>query len=230
MARYIEDSVELRVDLDDKTATLRDLGAFYVKSNTVSEKEWHGRVHRWRARIRFISRSELASLNLSESEQKRVKTLEVLVREPFSLFTKNYPLLNKYAVGICNTPELAAIPIGEPVEFFGMWFGGKSSADLGKLLALYAFGVLRGKPCTACGSSETLIYQNAGSMLSGSTFLSASVCLECRNVFSNSTFDRNIVLASLKYERIAPFRHTKTRWTMSALIHALKALELEEQK
>ena len=61
---YIEDSVELYVDLDNKKAELSDLGAFHVKSNTVSEKEWHGRVHRWRARIRFISRSELASLIL----------------------------------------------------------------------------------------------------------------------------------------------------------------------
>jgi hypothetical protein len=61
---YIEDSVELYVDLDDKKAKLRDLGAFHVKSNMVSEKEWHGRIHRWRARIRFISRSELASLIL----------------------------------------------------------------------------------------------------------------------------------------------------------------------
>lgn len=61
---YVEDSVELYVDLDDKKAELSDLGAFHVKSNTVSEKEWHGRVHRWRARIRFISRSELASLVL----------------------------------------------------------------------------------------------------------------------------------------------------------------------
>ena len=61
---YIEDSVELQVDLDDKTATLRDLGAFYHKFNTISEKEWHGRVRTWRSRIRFISRSELASLIL----------------------------------------------------------------------------------------------------------------------------------------------------------------------
>lgn len=61
---YIEDSVELRIDLDNKTATLRDLGAFYLKTNTISENEWHGRVRTWRSRIRFISRSELASLIL----------------------------------------------------------------------------------------------------------------------------------------------------------------------
>ena len=61
LSPYIEDSVELQVDLDDKTATLRDLGAFYHKFNTISE---HGRFRTWRARIRFISRSELASLIL----------------------------------------------------------------------------------------------------------------------------------------------------------------------
>lgn len=162
---------------------------------------------------------------LSDSERERIAHLKILAHEPFNLFVKNYRLVNKYAAGICNTPELATIPIGAPVEFFGMWFGGKSSADLGKLLTLYAAGLLRGEPCEACGSRETLIYQNAGSMLSGGTFLSASVCLECQKQCSNSRFDRDIVLASLRYDRIAPFPGVQTRWAMRALIHALKALD-----
>ncbi len=191
----------------------------FIQSGRIDDSNFKGTIYK----IFDINKKDIP--DLSPREQERVKTLEVLVREPFSLFIKNYPLLNKYAMGICNTPELATIPIGEPVEFFGMWFGGKSSADLGKLLGLYASGVLRGKPCTACGSSETLIYQNAGSMLTGSTFLSASVCLECQNVCSDSTFDRDIVLTSLEYDRIAPFPGVQTRWTMPALIQALKTLE-----
>ena len=194
----------------------------FLKSGKSDDSNFIGLIYR----IFDIRQKEIP--RLSASERERIRLLEGLAHEPFNLFVQNYQLLNKYAVGICNTPELSSIPIGEPVEFafYVRFAGGKSGADLGKLLTLYAAGVLRGEPCEACGNANTLLYQIKGELCRGSG-TACSVCLECEHHGTVELKNKENVIdaAALRYDRIAPFPRTETRWTMPALIQALKAME-----
>lgn len=72
--RYMEASVCLTIDLDAKDAKIEDWGTYIPKSSTCTAREWEGRLFRFFAPIRFISRGDLASLLLS---------LRPLLREAF---------------------------------------------------------------------------------------------------------------------------------------------------
>lgn len=73
--RFMAPSVCLTIDLDAKVAKIEDWGAYIPKTTTCTMREWKGRLCRFFAPIRFISRGDLASLLLS---------LRPLLREAFN--------------------------------------------------------------------------------------------------------------------------------------------------
>jgi len=63
--RFMPASVCLTIDLDAKEAKIEDWGAYVPKSSTYTARELEGRICRFFAQIRFISRRNLAALLLS---------------------------------------------------------------------------------------------------------------------------------------------------------------------
>ena len=172
--------------------------------------------------------SKALHLEYPDEEMKgELNELEGRTDLPLELFVSNYRLILQYREGIFNTPELANINLGADAYYFGMWFGGKSSFYLGKILYMDALDIIRGPSCKHCGSPKTLIYHNGGSMLSGRGE-SISVCTVCRKT-SEGKFNKDLLLAACRYDFIAPFPYTKTHWTMSALVKALKTLVVRDQ-
>ena len=175
-----------------------------------------------------LDESKALHLEYPESEQDSRQLMdEGRMHNLIELFVRNYLLLLKYREGICNTPELANINLRS--SFFKGYIGCGSIVSLGKLLSLDAAGILRSMKCEHCGSGKTLVYYCGGSPFTGAGF-SYSICLDCCKISRKDSNSDDVVHAACRYNKIAPFPYTKTRWTMSALIHALKALELEEGK
>ncbi len=208
----------------NRSAFFRDFDSFF-KSNVfmVFHNCWDWQMDALICQIFNIQEEEIPTL--SESELTTLPLMEERVNLPRDLFVRNYRLLTKYREGICNTPELANIPFTDS-SFWALkcWIQDGPPVSLGKILSVDASGVLCRGCCDHCGSHETRVYSTSGSILSG-IGRSNLICLDCFKTSEWNSVERRVQWASKRYDSIAPFTYTRTRWTMSALVKALKALE-----
>ncbi len=152
---------------------------------------------------------------LTPAEKARMPILEGRIELPFKLFVENYQLIKKYSHGIYNSEELSNIYVYKPIGFRR-----SIGSTLGKLLTLSnLYGT-----CEYCGG-RTLIYATKRYCAARWVIKSyaTSICLDCRREYSDYSYDSEIIESFTRYDDARP--RIATRWTMTALVRALKRLE-----